>query len=259
MAVSDHRDTDSGGTAPGGLVDVGRTIQERREALGLSAEQLAGNLHLGVEQLRSLELGDLQGLPEPVFIKAMVRRIAGHLKLDADALAEQLGTISSTPTRTTINITAPASTAASPARERWSFMLPIVLVIAAGGGGAMLLRTRTSMPPVQKPAEMTEEPMATPAPKPSVPEAEPVSAAPSEPLASSLTISSREPSWIALRRNGNLEFQGTLVNDRTVDDPESVEIYAGRPDLVMVKRPGGEAAALGPIDAVRWYRLSPEL
>ncbi len=259
MAVSDHRDTDSGGTSPGGLVDVGRTIQERREALGLSAEQLAGTLHLGVEQLRSLELGDLQGLPEPVFIKAMVRRIAGHLKLDADALAEQLGTISSTATRTTINITAPPSTTASPARGRWSFMLPIVLVIAAGGGGAMLLRTRTSMPPVQKPAEMTEEPMATPAPKQSVPEAEPVSAAPSEPLASSLTISSREPSWIALRRNGNLEFQGTLVNDRTVDAPESVEIYAGRPDLVMVKRPGGEAAALGPIDAVRWYRLSPEL
>ena len=90
-------------------------------------------------------------------------------------------------------------------------------------------------------------------------DAHPVSAAPSAPLASSLTISSREPSWIALRRNGNLEFQGTLVNDRTVDDPESVEIYAGRPDLVMVKRPGGEAAALGPIDAVRWYRLSPEL
>ena len=86
--------------------------------------------------------------------------------------------------------------------------------------------------------------MATPAPKQSVPEAEPVSAAPSEPLASYLTISSREPSWIALRRNGNLEFQGTLVNDRTVDAPESVEIYAGRPDLVMVKRPSGEAAAL---------------
>ena len=257
MAVSDHRDTDSGGTAPGGLVDVGRTIQERREALGLSAEQLAGTLHLGVEQLRSLELGDLQGLPEPVFIKAMVRRIAGHLRLDADALANQLGSIS-TPTRKPI-ITAPASITAAPARRRRGVLLPIVLLIAAGGGGAMLLRTRTSVPPVQKPAEMTEEPMATPAPKPSVPEAEPVSAAPSEPLASSLTISSREPSWIALRRNGNLEFQGTLVNDRTVDDPESVEIYAGRPDLVMVKRPGGEAAALGPIDAVRWYRLSPEL
>ena len=49
------------------------------------------------------------------------------------------------------------------------------------------------------------------------------------------------------------------MNDRNVDDPENVEIYAGRPDLVMVKRAGAEAAALGAIDAVRWYRLSPEL
>ena len=257
MAVSDHSKTDSGGTSPSGLVDVGRTIQERREALGLSAEQLAGNLHLGVEQLRALELGDLQGLPEAVFIKAMVRRIAGHLGLDAAALAEQLGAIS-TPKRNAIDITSPALTTVSPARPRWSFMLPIVLVIAAGGGGAMLLRTRTTMAPAQKPAEPTEKLMATPAPKRSVAESEPVSASPPEPLASSLTISSREPSWIALRRNGNLEFQGTLANDRTVDDPESVEIYAGRPDLVMVKRAGGEAAALGPIDDVRWYSLNPE-
>lgn len=256
MAVSDHRDTDPGGTAPGGLAEVGRSIQERREALGLSAEQLAGTLHLGVEQLRSLELGDLQGLPEPVFIKAMVRRIAGHLRLDADALANQLGTIS-TPTRKPI-ITAAASMTASPERRRRGMLLPIVLLITAGGGGAMLLRTRLAMSPVQTPAESMEKP-AAPTPQQPVTESKPVSAAPPEPLASSLTISSREPSWIALRRNGNLEFQGTLVEDRTVDDPDNVEIYAGRPDLVMVKRPGAEASALGAIDAVRWYRLSPEL
>ena len=257
MAVSDHRDTDSGDTAPGSLAEVGRCIQERREGLGLSAEQLAGTLHLGVEQLRSLELGDLQGLPEPVFIKAMVRRIAGHLKLDADALAKQLGTIS-TPKRKPI-ITVPASMTASPARHRWGMLLPIALLIATGGGGAMLLRKRLAVSAVQTPAETTEKPVT--ALQQPVTESKPVtvSAALPEPHASSLTISSREPSWIALRRNGNLVFQGTLVNDRNVDDPENVEIYAGRPDLVMVKRAGAEAAALGAIDAVRWYPLSPEL
>ena len=256
MAVSDHRDTDSGGTAPGSLAEVGRCIQERREGLGLSAEQLAGTLHLGVEQLRSLELGDLQGLPEPVFIKAMVRRIAGHLRLDADALAKQLGTIS-TPKRKPI-ITVPASITASPARHRWGMLLPVVLLIAIGGGGAMFLRSRFAISAMQTTAETTDKP-AAPTPQQPIAEAEPVSEAPPEPHASSLTISSREPSWIALRRNGNLVFQGTLVNDRNVDAPENVEIYAGRPDLVMVKRPGAEAAALGAIDAVRWYPLSPEL
>ena len=132
----------------------------------------------------------------------MVRRIAGHLRLDADALANQLGTIS-TPTRKPI-ITAAASMTASPARRRRGMLLPIVLLIAAGGGGAMLLRTRLAMSPVQTPAESMEKP-ASPTPQQPVPESKPVSAALPEPLASSLTISSREPSWIALRRNGNLD------------------------------------------------------
>jgi len=258
VAVSDHRETDPGSSAPGGLAEVGKIIHERRKELGLSAEQLAGSLHLGVEQLRSLELGDLQGLPEPVFIKAMVRRIAGHLRLDADALAEQLGRIG-TQTRKPVITTAALMTGTPPSRRRWGMLLPFVLLIAACGGGAMLLRTRLAIAPGQKQIQPMERPEATPIPPRPVLESEPVSAAPTEPLASSITISSREPSWIALRRNGNLEFQGTLVNDRTVDDPASVEIYAGRPDLVMVKRPGAEAAALGAIDAVRWYPLSPEL
>ena len=240
------------------LAEVGRCIQERREALGLSAEQLAGTLHLGVEQLRSLELGDLQGLPEPVFIKAMVRRVAGHLKLDADALAKQLGTIS-TPKRKPI-ITVPASMTASPARHRWGMLLPIVLLIAIGGGGAMLLRTKIAISAVETPAEKAKQRKSRLVPHRSslLPKRNP-SAKPLPNHTSSLTISSREPSWIALRRNGNLVFQGTLVNDRNVDDPENVEIYAGRPDLVMVKRAGAEASALGAIDAVRWYPLSPEL
>ena len=135
------------------------------------------------------------------------------------------------------------------------------VAIAIGGGGAMFLRTRLAISAVETPAETakTTEKPAGPPPQQPVAEAEPVSEVPPEPHASSLTISSREPSWIALRRNGNLVFQGTLVNDRTVDAPESVEIYAGRPDLVMVKRPGAKASALGAIDAVRWYPLSPEL
>ena len=48
---------------------------------------------MGVEQLQALERADLARLNEPVFIKAVVRRIASHLDLDADHLVDQLGVL----------------------------------------------------------------------------------------------------------------------------------------------------------------------
>ena len=57
-----------------GLVEAGRQLAEARAAASLSQNQLASQLHMGEEQLAALERGDQTELPEPVFIKAMVRR-----------------------------------------------------------------------------------------------------------------------------------------------------------------------------------------
>ena len=77
-----------------GLLFVGQQLSERRLAQGLSQEQLADRMYLGIEQLAALESGDREKLPEPVFIKAMVRRLSNHLELDADALVASLGSLS---------------------------------------------------------------------------------------------------------------------------------------------------------------------
>ena len=71
-------------------------------------------------------------------------------------------------------------------------------------------------------------------------------------------ITSAEPSWIALRRGGTVEFQGTLDEPLTIDNPENVEIYAGRPDLVMINVSDQEPSRLSTIDDVRWHELIPE-
>ena len=59
-----------------------------------------------------------------------------------------------------------------------------------------------------------------------------------------VTLSSKEPSWIALRRNGTVVFEGLLVETREIQDPTNVEIYAGRPDLVTVSSNGTLAKPL---------------
>ena len=80
-----------------GLVEAGRQLAEARAAAGLSQNQLASQLHMGEEQLAALERGDQTELPEPVFIKAMVRRISSHLGLDADAMVQTLGPLTTRP------------------------------------------------------------------------------------------------------------------------------------------------------------------
>ena len=67
--MNDRSLADDQGKATG-LVEAGRQLAEARAAAGLSQNQLAGQLHMGEEQLAALERGDQTELPEPVFIKA---------------------------------------------------------------------------------------------------------------------------------------------------------------------------------------------
>ncbi len=72
------------------LQKVGEFLKEARQSRNLSVEDLSSSLRIGKEQLIALEEGDENLLPERVFIRAMVRRIAEKLNLDTSFIFEQL-------------------------------------------------------------------------------------------------------------------------------------------------------------------------
>ena len=72
------------------LQKVGEFLREARQARSLSIEDLSSSLRIGKEQLIALEEGDEKSLPEKVFIRAMVRRIAEKLNLDTSFIFEEL-------------------------------------------------------------------------------------------------------------------------------------------------------------------------
>ena len=72
------------------LQKVGEFLKEARQGRNLSIEDLSSSLRIGQEQLIALEAGDEKSLPEKVFIKAMVRRIAEKLNLDTTFILEEL-------------------------------------------------------------------------------------------------------------------------------------------------------------------------
>ena len=72
------------------LKTVGEFLREARQGRNLSIEDLSSSLRIGKEQLIALEAGDESSLPEKVFIRAMVRRIAEKLNLDTSFILEEL-------------------------------------------------------------------------------------------------------------------------------------------------------------------------
>ena len=242
-----------------GLVEAGRQLAEARAAAGLTQNQLASQMHMGEEQLAALERGDQAELPEPVFIKAMVRRLSSHLGLDADAMVQALGPLNtSQPKRP-----APRATTRgiSPQRQRTVNPLPLVALAGLAGLGFVVWSNASEFKRFAqslRPANPTLEPSEANLEVAEVSDERDALIVPAPPTAElGLTISSREPSWIALRREGIVEFEGLLNGERRIENPDLVEIYAGRPDLVQLSSPDAETRTLGAVDDIRWIPLSP--
>ena len=242
-----------------GLVEAGRQLAEARAAAGLSQNQLASQLHMGEEQLAALERGDQTELPEPVFIKAMVRRISSHLGLDADAMVQTLGPLTTKPPKRATPWATPRGIA--PQNRRTFNPLPLVALAGLAGLGFVVWSNASELTRFAqrlKPANPTLEPSETDLEVTKVADERDALIVPAPPTADlGLTISSSEPSWIALRREGIVEFEGLLNGERRIDNPDLVEIYAGRPDLVQLSSPDAETRTLGAVDDIRWIPLSP--
>ena len=74
------------------LKRIGNFIKEARLSRNQSIEELASNLKIGAHQLEAIEEGNEEKLPEKVFVKAMVRRIAQKLKLDTEFIMDEFKT-----------------------------------------------------------------------------------------------------------------------------------------------------------------------
>ena len=71
---------------------IGNFIKEARISRNQTVEELASVLKIGAHQLKAIEDGDEDLLPEKVFVKAMVRRISEKLKIDSKFIMSELQT-----------------------------------------------------------------------------------------------------------------------------------------------------------------------
>ena len=69
--------------------DIGRTLQEARERLGLTLEEAERVTRIRVHHLEAIERGDLDALPSPVQARGFLNNYADFLGLDAEAILLQ--------------------------------------------------------------------------------------------------------------------------------------------------------------------------
>ena len=128
------------------LATPGAQLAARREAMGLTVEQIADQLKLAPRQVKALEAGDYAALPNMAVVRGFVRAYAKVVKLDATPLVAMIEVISPTsheaaPPRKEIAATFtesrfPSMTGRSPAPAAWLVGVAVVVVLAAAGAYA---------------------------------------------------------------------------------------------------------------------------
>ncbi len=259
------------------LNEIGAYLRQQRERQGHSLADVAQKTLVRRSILADIEAGELEALPEPVYIQGFLRRYAIALKLDGDQVAGAF----------------PLESVAGKSRSFWrqlpsTQLRPIhlyatyALVIASSVQGLSWLMNRSLL----QAAELTRQEQATQvdravaqaaaagvAPTGPVGEAFPVTGSAAEraailrkqlagsqnaiapktsnkPVQVSLTMTAQ--SWLRVMVDGKQAYEGVLSegDQRTWEANEAVSVRAGNAGGVMVKVNNKPAVPMGNPGAV---------
>jgi cytoskeleton protein RodZ len=193
------------------MEDIGRTLLEARERLGLTLEEAERVTRIRVHHLEAIERGDLDALPSPVQARGFLNNYADFLGLDAEAILLQYADTLQTRRTQSWSGVALREPGTKPSvqirsrRPRWLSMdlfvaatitLAIIAVFVWGVSRVMaVIRQRpeaTELPSISTPSTSTPQPTETPVvTKPTIeidfteiPEATPI---PTQPILFGLT------------------------------------------------------------------------
>lgn len=94
------------------LRQIGDYLRQVRETQSVSLEKVAKDTFIPLRLLNALEVGEVERLPEPIYIKGFIRRYADVLELDGAEIADAFDT--NAPVANPVPVPAPAAPAIAP-------------------------------------------------------------------------------------------------------------------------------------------------
>ena len=112
----------------------GPALRDAREALGISAEEVAGAMNLPLDIVRGLEENDFESLPPPTFTRGYIRSYARLLRLDGDVLIREYGDAAchEGDAKLVVDVSRPALSELPQRRPGWVFGGSVLAVALAG-------------------------------------------------------------------------------------------------------------------------------
>jgi cytoskeletal protein RodZ len=215
------------------LADIGTTLQKARLSQSLSLDEITLKTQIPQRLLEAIEAGTLANLPEPVYVRSMIRQFAEVVGLDGTTLSHQLPID-------------PAPITRSPRREKsviffqiqpiHLYLFYILVVMLSVQGIANVLRQ--SAPETSLLDEKVPPlPALTQAIAPQLPN--PIPVAHTQPIPTdkvTVEVKISEDSWVKVMVDGKSDFEGILPKGthRTWTGQKAVKVRAGNAGGVQV-------------------------
>ncbi|MEM9568912.1 MAG: RodZ domain-containing protein [Cyanobacteria bacterium P01_E01_bin.34] len=119
------------------LVEIGSLLRKARSAQNVSYEDASRTVRIRPDFLRSLEAGQLDGLPERVYVRGFIKAYGNYLGLDGDTLANQFASAAElVPSPHQHKRRAPVGVQLRPIH---AWIAYVVLIVGAVGGIAVFM------------------------------------------------------------------------------------------------------------------------
>lgn len=227
------------------LEEMGSHLRQLRQQKSLSLEQMAIVTGIKLRQLRAIEEGKLEGLPEPVYIKYFIQRYADALGLDGKEFAAPF------PTDAILGQMFPDWIRLPNAQLRpiHLYLVYVFLIFVSVNSLSYYVRrlARQVPTPPQVAVQLTE---ATVSPLPQQSVSASLADRQTERVKVSLKIDA--DSWVRIEADGKTEFEGILQKgtQQTWEAKQELIIRAGNAGGVLITLDDGKTKKLGEPGAV---------
>jgi len=241
------------------LLALGDMLRQARLSQGRSLQEVAHSTLIRQPLLDALETANMAELPEPVYVRGLLRRYGDALGLDGETLASQYFARPTTRKSTQWRFGLP-----QPQLRPFHLYGAYILLIAVSVSGLSYLLQRTApeaaAPPLLDPAAVEQLMPEQTAPQPQTePAAEPQQPLPLDsPVVVQMELT--EQSWVRIVADGQTEFEGILQqgDSRSLSAEQSITIRAGNAGGVVVSHNASTPEAMGKPGTVAERTFSPD-
>lgn len=232
------------------LTEIGNSLRESRQAQGITLETVAQKTRIQKRLLSAIEEGNVATLPEPVYIRELIKRFANILGLDGTQLAGDFPIESGgkSQARRGSWLRFIWALPAFNLRASHLYLLYILLVMFAVKEISQLVQPSSLQVTNQedsKPTPSTSSINIKTLPSPSVVVSNKPQLNPQKPVVVNITV--KDQTWVMVTVDGKKEFEGTLTKGthRTWVADKQLTILTGNAGGMMVAFKDEKARQLG--------------